>query len=224
MSPSVPTRRSRAAAVASAVVAVALVGSAPSQMLALGVVSVGVGIALAGTWAATERSLRWLAAALGVAVVAAGVGLLVVRAPGLGPTVEAFLGLLGVAAIGAALAPARGGWERYLLATGTALLVLMLVVSGATRSASTVRLLTAGAATVLAWDLGEQAVSLGEQVGATGVRARGEFVHGGATMAVGVGGVAGALVLRSAGPSGLPLPALVLLLAAGVVLLLSSFN
>lgn len=70
----------------------------------------------------------------------------------------------------------------------------------------------------LAWDLGEQAINVGEHVGRDSPTARGELVHAGLSLAVGLvaAGVAAAIYVAAAG--GLPTVALVVLVVAAVLL------
>lgn len=219
-----PATRSGLASLVTAALAIGLVATGGTQRLALAVTAAGVAVLVATAWLSDSRFLQVAAALLGAVVVLSGLFVALTRPALPGARAEVLPGLLGVAAFGAALAPVRAGWERYLLAAGTGLLVVALVVSGAIQGAPTVQLLTAGAATLLAWDLGEQAVNLREQVGPGGVTLGVEAVHGAATALVGAFGVGLALLVRAVGPAGVPLPGLVLLLGAGVILAVALYN
>jgi len=219
-----PAPRSGVASFLVAVLAVGLVATGGTQRLALVAAAAGGAVIVAGVWLADSRLVYGLVALIGVVSVLAGVVIALTRPAVPGARAEVVPGLLGIAVLAAALAPVRAGWERYLLASGAGLLVVTLVVSGAIQDAPTVQLLTAGAATVLAWDLGEQAVNVREQVGRDAATLGFEALHGGATALVGAVGVGVALLVRAVGPTGIPLPALVLLLGAGVTLLVGLYN
>jgi len=219
-----PAPRSGVASFLVAVLAVGLVATGGTQRLALVAAAAGGAVIVAGAWLADSRLVYGLVALIGVVSVLAGVVIALTRPAVPGARAEVVPGLLGIAVLAAALAPVRAGWERYLLASGAGLLVVTLVVSGAIQDAPTVQLLTAGAATVLAWDLGEQAVNVREQVGRDAATLGFEALHGGATALVGAVGVGVALLVRAVGPTGIPLPALVLLLGAGVTLLVGLYN
>ena len=78
----------------------------------------------------------------------------------------------------------------------------------------------AGAAlgAVLAWDLGEQAVTVGRQVGRAADTRRGELVHAGASLLVGVASAGVVLAVYETVAGGFSAAALVVLLVAGTVL------
>ena len=70
----------------------------------------------------------------------------------------------------------------------------------------------------LAWDLGEQAINVGEHVGRESQTARGELVHAGLSLAVGLVAAGGAAAIYVAAAGGLPTVALVVLVVAAVLL------
>lgn len=147
----------------------------------------------------------------GMAVGAAGLAALLVG----GPVPAALpLGVLGIALV--ALAVSRGR-ERAAHAGLTAL-ILAVIVAGVTGAPAGLTL-PAVAAALLSWDLAQQAVGLGEQVGRDATTARGETVHAAAstTVAVGSVGVGALLYELAAGASG-SLTALVFLVVAVLVL------
>ena len=108
------------------------------------------------------------------------------------------------------------GWRRAV--TLGALLLLGGVVAAGLESASAPALLVGTAATVLAWDLGEQAVNVGEHLGRVATTRRLEAVHAATSGLVAVGGIAVGYGLFLAATGRQPVPALVVLLAAGLAL------
>ena len=121
--------------------------------------------------------------------------------------------------LAAALVPIRVGWSRRLIDLGTGLVFAGVLLSGVLRDASTVTLVVAGAATILAWDAAENATSLGGQIGAHSATpsARAELVHIGITAGVALVAVAIVLGVGRLGVDGLPFAALLGLLIAGVL-------
>lgn len=120
------------------------------------------------------------------------------------------LGLVGIAAGIFALDSRRG------VMVGSGVLFVAVLLSGMYGNITT--LLIAGTlGTIVAMDLGQNAVSVGRQLTTDAYTRRGEFVHAFGTVAVGV--IVGALAytVYLVSPSGQPLSALVLLLLAGVL-------
>lgn len=210
--------------VLAAVAAVALIATAPGQRSALlvavaGLVGLGVGGRLAGR---RHRLLGGLLATGGLA------GLLLAFARGSsGPMAlqaELLPGLVGLAVLTLGLAPARRGWERRFVTAGTAAVLVAVVTSGVVRGADTSSLLAAGVATVVAWDLGEQAVNVSGQVGADARTWPVELAHGGVAVLVGVAGMGVALLVANVRVTGVPLVGLGVLLGAAVVLTTALYN
>lgn len=144
----------------------------------------------------------------GLAVGAAG---LAVAAAGT-PTAAPF-GLAGVVTLGVAvLVGSRSG------VTLGALLAFGGVVAAGLAGAPPEAMLVGAAAAVVAWDLGEQAISVGEQLGRAAPTRTLELVHAANTTLVAVAGVAVGYGLFLAAAGGQPVSALVVLLAAALAL------
>lgn len=107
--------------------------------------------------------------------------------------------------------------RRWLVELSAMGIFLGVVLAGIVRS---VPLLLVGAAigTVLVWDFGEQAITVGEQVCARAHTRRGELQHAAASTGVGViiGGLT--LVVHGLATGGFPAAALVALLVAALLL------
>ncbi|MFC4449117.1 DUF7519 family protein [Halorussus aquaticus] len=145
---------------------------------------------------------------------------LAVTAAGIAAGTSALTGSAGLAA-GAAgfLVVALGvfwGSRRAVTLGSTALLVAALV--GGLALPTPYLLLPGVIAAVLAWDLGEQAITVGDQLGRETDTTQLEATHaaGSTVVAVGAGGLGYGIYLVSAG--GKPVTALVFLLLAAVVL------
>lgn len=107
---------------------------------------------------------------------------------------------------------------RILVTVGTAGLFVGVLAAGLV-SGTPIALLVATAATVLAWDLGEYAITTGHRLGQETETTRVETVHAGASVLVAVGAVGvGTLVFRGT-PGGQPTVVLVSFLGAGLLVL-----
>lgn len=139
-------------------------------------------------------------------------------AVGLGSTLGAGAGALGV--LLAALAMLRG--SRRVLAASVAALTLGVLLAGLV-GASAEALLFAMVATVSTWDVGENAINVGEQLGREADTRRLELTHvaTGTVFGAGVAGVGYAVYEVSTG--GQPASAVALLLV-GAVLLISTLR
>ncbi|WP_458206630.1 DUF7519 family protein [Haladaptatus sp. NG-SE-30] len=122
-------------------------------------------------------------------------------------------GLLGLLFV--ALGVVRG--SRRVVTIGSFTLLLG-VLAGGLVAAPPELLLPGAMATVLAWDFGEQAINVGEQLGREAATQTLELTHAAAStvVAVSAGGVGYGLYLLGAG--GQPMTALVFLLIAALAL------
>lgn len=221
-----PALGSSVAAVALGIVAVAFVADNPIQRRVLGIAVLGT-IAFAAGMTAYRRGdevLGELAAIGGVVVVVISVFYGLTRPMLTVHRVELLPGLVGVWALAAGVTPLRRGWERRLLATGASLVFLSVVGSGLVQMTDLGPLLVAAALTFVAWDLGENAISLGQQVGEAADTQRAELAHAGVTGVVGGAAVLLVLGVNYLGVTGLPFAALAALLLAGVVLAVSHYR
>lgn len=221
-----PAVRSSALAVALGVFAVTLLAETGAQRQVL-----AVGVAGAVAFAVGVEASRRDDSVVGELAVAGGSVLLPVALvlaftrPML--TIHRFElvpGLLGIWVLAAGVAPVRRGWERRLVAAGTGLVFLSVVVSGVVQTTDLWPLLVAGAATIVAWDVAENAVSLGYQVGEDARTFRAELTHGLATVVVAGAAILSAYVVQGFGVSDLPFAALAALLLAGVALAVAHYR
>lgn len=127
---------------------------------------------------------------------------------------------LGIGGIGMIAATLLRNGSRRLVSLGTASLFLSVVIAGGF-GAPVEFLLLSTITTVLAWDFGQNAISLGEQMGRQTETQRNELIHASTSMIVGfVGGGLGYLIyLTSSG--GHPVSALVLIVLGLVFLVWS---
>ncbi len=129
--------------------------------------------------------------------------------------VLAFAGTI-VLAVGVWLARLR------IVSAGSLLLVGGIVAAGVT-GATAEPLLVAAVCVVLAWDLAETAIELGDRIGRDASTARFEAVHAATSLAVGVGSAAVGYGLYVATAGGQSTTAVVLLLF-GAVIVISAFR
>lgn len=155
-----------------------------------------------------SRGPRLLSGAVAVlaAVVAVGAG-------GFYSWAALGLGAVGVFFLVAGLATARNG----LVTTGAGALVLAAFIAGLA-GAPPIPLLFALIAAILAWDLGNTAIGLGEQLGAEARTYRLEATHMASTGLVGALTAGLGYALFQVGAGRRPLAALVLLVVAAVLL------
>lgn len=139
-----------------------------------------------------------------------------------------------VPAITAPLALAAGGLGLLSLTVGVlrgsrratslgAFALFVGVLVAGVLAAPVEPLLVGGTATVLAWDFGQQAVTLGDQLGRDVETARAEFAHAGASTAVGAVTAGGGYLVFELSAGGQPVAAVVFLLLA-VIVLTSAFR
>lgn len=221
-----PLALSSLLAVLAGVAAVALVATSASQSRALLVELVGLLLLWGGIDTARRgvRLLGGLVALAGLATVLLSLGLGVVDTATFSEHAELVPGMLGLLVLVLGLADLREGWARPLVTAGSALLLVGVVASGVVYGASQVPLLAAMVATVLAWDLGEQAINMSEQVGRAARTRWVELLHGGASAAVGGSVVVLALVVRQVDLGTVPFAGLFVLLGAAVVLTVALYN
>lgn len=219
-----PTAVSGAAALVAGAVAMGLLAGTTAQRLALAATVVGAAaFALGGRrWQRDRGVVGAGLAVVGVLLAGAAAGYVATQPPEFVRRLELLPGLAGLVTLAAALLPVRFRWSRLLVDVGTGLLFVAVLTSGVARGASTTALLAAAAATILAWDAAENAVSIGGQIGAHGETdtGRAELVHVGVGWGVAAGGIAVALGVARLGVDDLPFAALVALLVAGVALAL----
>lgn len=143
-----------------------------------------------------------------------------ITAAGIGAGTSALTATLGVVGGGAGFLVVVAGvllGSRRAITIGS-LTLLLAALAGGLVSGAPYLLLPGVIATVLAWDLGEQAINVGEQLGREAPTTQLEVTHAAAStvVAVGAGGLGYGIYLFASG--GQPVTALVLLLLAAVVL------
>lgn len=123
------------------------------------------------------------------------------------------LGVLGLFLLG------LGVWRgsRPAVTTGAWSAIAGVVTAGAT-GAGPESILLGTAAAVLAWDLGEQAINVSEQLGRDARTRNGELVHAANSTLVATVGVALGYGLFLVASGGQPVTALVVLLAAALLI------
>jgi len=123
------------------------------------------------------------------------------------------LGLLGLLFLGVGV---FGEGSRRWVSLGVTSVFIALVLVGALGAATPLTLVVGSVALFVAWDVGQHAVTVGEQFGRGVPTRRGEVVHAAATSLVGVLGAGIAYGIFQFGTGGQPALAVILMLL-GVV-------
>ena len=213
-----PTPLSSAIALALVTGVALLLAKSPLQRLTLLGSAVGVALLVAathrpvatvvGTRAGTVVGAGLIAVALDAGLWTLGSG---VAWAEYGP------GLVAVVSLGFGLRPVRQRTARRFVSASLAALVVGVVLSGVFHRTSAVVLLTATVGAVVAWDVAENGISLGEQLRTDAETRRVELVHAGSSAGFGAVLVFGATVLYERGGTTLPLGVLLLLVAGAVI-------
>ena len=146
---------------------------------------------------------------------AVGVGGVATAAVALGNPVMAPVGAAGLAVLAAGT---FRGQRRAVTLGATVLFVGTLLAAAARGGMTPLSALLAGALSVAAWDLGEYAIGLGEEVGTTARTAHAELVHAALTLAVAVLAVSVGYGIYVVGADGRPVLAVVLLVVGAFIL------
>ncbi|UPV75614.1 hypothetical protein M0R89_06000 [Halorussus limi] len=131
------------------------------------------------------------------------------------------VGLFGVALCLLGLYPLRRSQSRQFVNAGVGACLVSILVAGVLREASVLRLTVASAATLVGWNVGQQAVTLGRRVGRAAGTKRVEAVRTLANASVGAILVASVAVGNAVAPIQVPTLALTLFLATVIALLTS---
>lgn len=124
---------------------------------------------------------------------------------------------LGAVALPLAVGGVHEG-SRRLLGTGVATLFGSVVVASFIGT-PLVALVPAMVGTVVLWDVGENAISVSEQVGAAGVAWRGQLLHAAVSTAVVAGFATAVTLVYRVSTGGYPLLAVTLLVVGAVIVL-----
>jgi hypothetical protein len=208
-------------AVGAAVVVTGGLGGSLSVWLALAVEVTFLGFLAAGIAGRRrgDRVLGTVLTALAAPGLVGAVGLSAVLVDDPVTLVKTVFGATGVAMTGVAMLLGSRRSSRSLLKLGAGTLLCCVLAGGVLRSASQTTLLVGVAGTVLAYDLGENAVSLGDQLGRTAPTRTVEAVHALGSLAVAGIAVLAARTVDGVGTPGMSLTSLSLLLVAVVLLL-----
>lgn len=219
-----PTRVASALAVLAAAGAVASVATLPAQRAAIVVVLVAVaGLAAADVFVrGGDRVVGWGLVVGAFVLMVASLGIGLTFTSGYTPRAELLPGLVGIVLVGVGVLGPYPPVSRRLVSAGLVFVLVGVVLSGLVRGADAAGLLAGAALAVVAWDAGEHAIALGEQLGREARTWPVELVHVASTAIVGACAAAGALLVAGlVGPRRVPLGGLLVMLAAVVVLLVA---
>lgn len=218
-----PARLSSAVGVAAAAVAVALAVGVAAAQLPLAVELAGLAVAALGASVAA-RGYRTAGVAVGVAGSALALASVPVAVATTGETsvrLALVPGLVGLFALTLAVLPVRGSGSRWLVKLGSGLVFVCVLAATLFRLSPSNVLLAGAVLSVLAWDAGDNAIGIGEQLGTRAATRRPELVHLCGTAAVGVVGVGATFAVDGVAVAGFSLESFVLLLGAVVLLTLA---
>lgn len=223
-----PTSVASGLAVLLAAGSVALLASEPTQRLAIAGTVVGVTLlVVSGRDVWTGESSQFAKNALavaGLAVIAASAAWALSGLSTASARFELGPGLLGVTLVGLGVRPTSRRFARRVVSAGLAALVVGVALTGLLQRATPLVLLVATAGAILAWDVAEHGISLGEQLRTDARTWPVELTHAAVTGVYGALLVGIALFLYGGGTAALPLRALALLLAAAVILMAVSYR
>lgn len=220
-----PTITSSFISVIAAATAVGLLAGTIPQRRLLVVAVVGVAcFGFGGRLRLRDRQLLGVGFAIGgTLLVALAVAATLVAPAQLSHRIELLPGLVGLWLLVAGLIPIRVGWSRRFVDLGTGLVFAGVLTSGVLRSASTLTVVVSAAATIIAWDAAQNAVSMGGQLGASGSTThRVELFHVVFTSAAAVVTIGVVVGLTRLGVDGLPFATLLALVIAAILLALGS--
>lgn len=202
-----------------------LLSEGPEQSRAVLGQAVGLLLLLVGArYSRTrQRSVGLGIAGLGGSIAIAAVGRGWSTAGSAIAQVEWLAGTLGLLVLGIGVTGLRRGWERPLVSLGASALLGYLLLRGVVGEPPMTVLLVTAVATVVAWDVGEQAINIGEQMGVTAETRSAELLHAGGSAGVGAVAIVLAIGGYQVGVEEVPLSGLVLL-AVGVVTLVAALD
>lgn len=213
-----PTRLSGGVAVVLALASLGLVGGDATVWSTLFVAGVGLGLLTLGSGIRGSHGLVGLGlSVVGGGVVLLAVGLAATEPSRLGVRLWLGAGLVGVVCVAAGVIPLRAKGSRRLLRGGAVLLFATVLLGGLLSLAELGTLLVAGVAALLTWDVGENAISVGEQLGRATETVRIELAHLFFSVVVGTVAVVAGLVVSGVESPSLSLGGFLILLLAVVL-------
>ncbi|WP_436925501.1 DUF7519 family protein [Halosimplex amylolyticum] len=218
-----PARLSGALSVAVAFGALVSLGGGSTTAFA--VEAVGLALLAVGVTVRRDRSRAAGDAlvAVALAVVLGALALVWLDTRDLLVTAQTVPGMVGVLVLALGVIPARGRGSRRLVKVGSGLVLLSVFATAVVLKPPLQPLLVGTVAAVLAWDLGENAIGLGVQLGRRAETSRVELAHGLGSAAIGAGAVVAGKTVAGVGTPGFPLGVFALLLI-GLVLLAGALH
>lgn len=168
--------------------------------------------------------LAGIAGALGLGIALAGVGVGVTRLARFEEMARVAVTGIGVVVVAAGVFPLRGDGSRALVKFGAALAFLGLLLCGVLKLLTLETMVLVVIALVVAVDLGENAIALGEQLGREAETRAIEASHAVASVGVGAVAVGVGRLAPGLGSEGLSLSGLVLLLVAMLALAVALYD
>lgn len=111
-----------------------------------------------------------------------------------------------------------------MLMVGIGFILLSIVVSGIVFGSGKYQLLGSMAFAIISWDVGENGISLGDQLGDVASTRSVELTHALGSIAIGIVGVALGAIIFTIGMDGVPLVGLLALLLSAIILTVALYN
>lgn len=180
---------------------------------------VGIGLLALGRGLRTDgkRTLGLVLTAGGLLVVLVAFGLAVSEPARMSVRLWLLVGTAAAFLVAVAVVPVVDRRSRQLLKIGSVLLFFSVLLGGLVSLGPLSTLFVGAVAAALVWDIGENAVGIGEQLGRGAPTARIEATHLAASLLVGGVAVAAGLVVSDVAAATLSLPSFVALVVAVIL-------
>lgn len=215
-----PTRPGGVLSIGAATLAMVVLASMPSQYVAIGLIltAIGTGWVASRTWSGGYHVGAVVVLVIATVLVVMGLLIAMTGPPRIIDRVWLLPGLIGLVILALGLAPLRQSVAAQLVTAGTGGVFIALLAAGVFVVPTSVTLVGAAIMTIVAWDAGHNALSLGTQIGRGARTGRTEVVHTLGALCVGVVTAAWVLAVEWVGFAGMTLGGF-LVLGAGTVLL-----
>lgn len=219
-----PRRLPAGLGMVSALAAVMLIASAYDQTAGILILLPGLAILVAGLRYRRTTPLGYLGVIAGGGLTLVGFLLPLSNPLPTQLILELYAGMIGLGLYALGIGAVRQGMERRFVTAGVAFVFAGILITGVFRGTGMSGMLAATVACVVAWDAGEQSISLGEHVGTKSEAWSAGLTHVGATAMVGIAAVVVTVGIDTISVSGLPLSALLTLLLAALLSLAALYH
>lgn len=220
-----PAYAGSALAVVTAACVMGVLASEPIQLSIAGIEAIG-SLLLLGSGLVRRRGHRLLGGGLvivGCGLVCLTLGVSLVVPVGLFERIAFFSGSFAMICVLLGVYPLRKSWARGFVSLGVALFSCSLVFLVWVSNPNSVQILLGVGLTIVTWDMGEHAITLGDDVGRSAQTFHVTIAHFAGSLGVGLAAGTVALIVSRVELPALPIATLALLLGAVLLLLLVLF-